>query len=35
MHPLEKEKMTFVMDDANYYYDVMSFGLKNIGATYQ
>jgi len=35
MHPWDKEKTTFVTDDANYYYKVMSFGLKNARATYQ
>jgi len=27
--------MAFVTDDANYYYEVMSFDQKNVGATYQ
>jgi len=35
MHPQDKEKTTFMTTDANYYYKVMSFGLKNAGATYQ
>jgi len=35
MHPKDKEKTTFTIDDANYFYEVMSFGLKNAGATYQ
>jgi len=35
MHPKDKEKTTFMMADANYYYEVMSFGLKNAWATYQ
>jgi len=35
MHPRDKEKTTFMTVDANYYYVVMSFGLKNAGATYQ
>jgi len=35
MYPRDKEKMTFTNDDANYFYEVMPFGLKNIGATYQ
>jgi len=35
MHPWDKEKTVFVTDNANYYYEVMSFGLKNFGATYQ
>ena len=32
MHPKDKEKTTFTTDDANYFYEVMSFGLKNAGA---
>ena len=35
IHPWDKEKTTFVMDDANYYYKVMSFSLKNAEAIYQ
>jgi len=35
MHPRHKEKMAFMTVDANYYYEVMSFGLKNTGVTYQ
>jgi len=35
MHPRNKEKTTFMTTDANYYYEVMSFGLKNAGVTYQ
>jgi len=35
MHPRDKEKTTFMTADANYYYEVMPFGLKNAGATYQ
>jgi len=34
MHPKDKEKMTFMTVDANYYYEVMPFDLKNAGATY-
>jgi len=28
-------KTTFITDDANYFYRVMPFGLKNAGTTYQ
>ena len=35
MHALDEEKMIFITEDANFYYRVMPFGLKNIGATYQ
>jgi len=35
MHPRDKLKTTFMTDSANYYYEVMPFGLKNAGATYQ
>jgi len=35
MHPRDKKKTTFMTVDANFYYEVMSFGLKNAGATYQ
>jgi len=31
----DQEKMSFVVDTGLYYYKVMSFGLKNVGATYQ
>ncbi|MCH96277.1 hypothetical protein A2U01_0017261 [Trifolium medium] len=31
----DKDKTTFMMDGANYKYNVMPFGLKNAGATYQ
>jgi len=34
MHPRDKEKTAFMMDGANYYYEVMSFDLKNVRATY-
>jgi len=34
-HPKDKKKTTFMTVDANYYYEVMSFGLKNAGETYQ
>jgi len=35
MHPLDKEKTTFMIDYDNFYYKVMSFSLINFGATYQ
>ena len=35
MHPMDKEKMTFITKNVNYYYKVIPFGLKNTGATYQ
>jgi len=35
IHPWSKEKTTFVTNNANYYYRVMPFGLKNAGATYE
>ena len=31
----DMNKTPFIMDDANYFYRVMPFGLKNAGATYQ
>jgi len=35
MHPRDKSKTTFITETCNYCYKVMSFGLKNAGATYQ
>jgi len=35
MDPRDKEKTTFMMDSNNFYYEVMPFDLKNVGATYQ
>ena len=35
MHPKNKEKTTFTTDNANFYYKVMSFVLKNVRTTYQ
>jgi len=35
MHPRDQEKTTFMTDSNNFYYEVMSFDLKNSGATYQ
>jgi len=34
MHPRDREKTTFRKDFNNFYYEVMSFGLKNAEATY-
>jgi len=34
MHPKDKEKTAFTTNGANYFYEVMSFGLKNARATY-
>lgn len=33
--PLDASKIAFMLTHGNYYYNVMPFGLKNIGATYQ
>ncbi|XP_070026640.1 uncharacterized protein [Nicotiana sylvestris] len=35
MNPLDEEKTSFITNRETYYYKVMSFGLKNVGATYQ
>ena len=35
MHSDDQEKTMFVTDNGIYCYKVMSFGLKNAGATYQ
>ena len=35
MHHSDMGKTAFTTDDANYFYKVMPFGLKNVGATYQ
>jgi len=35
MHPRDKEKTAFMTEDVNYYYEVLPFGFKNAGATYQ
>jgi len=34
MHPYDKSKTAFMTDHANYAYEVMPFGLKNVRATY-
>ena len=35
MHPDDQEKTSFIIDMGVYCYNVMPFGLKNAGATYQ
>ncbi|WJX56033.1 hypothetical protein P8452_41732 [Trifolium repens] len=35
MADIDKKKTTFMTESGNYYYNVMPFGLKNAGATYQ
>ena len=35
MHPGDQEKTAFIIDMGVYCYNMMSFGLKNAGATYQ
>jgi hypothetical protein len=35
LHPNDEDKTTFKMPHGIYCYKVMTFGLKNVGATYQ
>ena len=35
MAPENQEKTSFITLTGNFYYKVMSFGLKNVGSTYQ
>lgn len=35
MHPPDQEKTAFMTDKGNFCYKEMSFGLKNVRATYQ
>ena len=35
MHPRDKNKTAFMVEFASYCYNVMPFGLKNAGTTYQ
>jgi len=35
MAEIDKTKTTFITKSWNYYYNVMRFGLRNAGATYQ
>ena len=35
MHPPDAQKMTFITPHRLYFYNVMPFGLKNVGATYR
>lgn len=34
MHPVDQESTSFITDRGTYCYQVMLFGLKNVGATY-
>jgi len=35
MATTDMNKIAFITDDANYFYKIMPFGLKNAGATYR
>lgn len=35
MFKQDEEKIAFMTDTSNYYYSIMPFGLKNVGAMYQ
>ena len=35
MHETDQEKTSFVTSQGLFYYKVMPFGLRNVGATYQ
>lgn len=35
MHPRDEKKTTFITKIKKYYYRVMPFDMKNVGATYQ
>lgn len=35
MLPIDKEKMALITGQSNYCYKVMSFGMKNVNASYQ
>lgn len=35
MHPKDEEHTSFITNTSLYYYKVMPFGLKNVGAPYQ
>ncbi|MCI80190.1 hypothetical protein A2U01_0101461, partial [Trifolium medium] len=35
MAKADMEKTAFMIESGNYYYNIMPFGLKNVGAAYQ
>lgn len=35
MHPEDKEKISFIIEEGTFYYIQISFDLKNAGVTYQ